>query len=109
MDGLAERWGLATLDLVKLDVDGNELDVLRGGLGTLSRHAPLIVMELCPHLHQGTGRSFPDLIHTVRDLGYHLFDLSTDAPLPSNPVLLEQSIPWGAGKNVLLRKAGRRR
>lgn len=108
LDGLAERWGFNSLDFLKLDVDGHEMSVLRGGIGTLSKYAPSIVMELCPHLHNGTDQSFADLIHLVHDLGYDLFDLSTDQCLPSDPSALERLIPWGAGMNVLMRKEPQR-
>ena len=105
LDGVVERWGLVDIDLIKIDVDGYELDVLHGGTKTLSARAPKIVMELCPHLHDSEEASFSDLIRFVTNLGYGLFDISTDKRLSANPSVLEKSIAWGAGKNVLLRKA----
>ncbi|MGC2412982.1 MAG: FkbM family methyltransferase [Stellaceae bacterium] len=41
LDGL----GLPPPDLIKIDVEGHELAVLRGGAGMLARDRPLIVME----------------------------------------------------------------
>lgn len=36
------------MDLIKIDVEGSELDVLRGGRMTLSRHRPIVYFELLP-------------------------------------------------------------
>jgi FkbM family methyltransferase len=36
---------LSRLDLVKLDVDGHELQVLRGGRGTIERYRPILFIE----------------------------------------------------------------
>lgn len=46
LDGLVERLGIPALDLLKVDVEGSALAVLRGGLKTLARSRPRIVMEL---------------------------------------------------------------
>lgn len=104
IDGLVERLGLQRIDLIKLDVDGNELEILKGATKTLSRYQPLIVMELCPYQHDQHTGSFSDLIQLVSEAGYSLFDISSDKLISADPVQVEKSIPWGTGKNVLLRK-----
>lgn len=37
------------VDFIKIDVEGYELDVLRGGEQTLSTHRPVVVIEQKPH------------------------------------------------------------
>jgi hypothetical protein len=37
---------MARLDLVKLDVEGMELEVLRGGRAALARHRPIMIVEV---------------------------------------------------------------
>ena len=101
LDGLTARMGIESLDLIKIDVDGYELDVLRGGEKTIARDAPSIVLEICPHL--GGDHTFAELIAWIRDSGFAMYDLVSDASMPLDPDRLERSIPWGAGKNVLLR------
>jgi FkbM family methyltransferase len=44
MDGLAERIGIP--DIVKIDVEGAELDVLRGGLDLLGRGSTSFIVEM---------------------------------------------------------------
>ena len=92
------------LSLTLLDVDGNELEILKGATKTLNKHQPLIVVELCPYQHDQHTGSFTDLIQLVIEAGYGLFDISSDKLISTEPVQVEKSIPWGTGKNVLLRK-----
>lgn len=37
------------VDFIKIDVEGHELDVLRGGEHTLTTHRPVVVIEQKPH------------------------------------------------------------
>ncbi|NQV99239.1 MAG: FkbM family methyltransferase [Rhodospirillales bacterium] len=104
VDGMVERRGLQRVDLIKIDVDGNELEILKGATKTLSIHQPLIVMELCPYQHDQNTGSFADLIQLVSDAGYDFFDISSDKPISADPAHIEKSIPPGTGMNILLRK-----
>jgi hypothetical protein len=52
-DAYAEKTGLSRIDVVKIDVDGGEMDVLEGMRGTLERFHPHISVELhSPELHE---------------------------------------------------------
>jgi FkbM family methyltransferase len=46
LDSFVGRLSLPRLDLVKIDVEGSELAVLRGGEGTLLRHRPVLLCEI---------------------------------------------------------------
>ena len=45
LDSVVSEFGLSRVDFVKIDVEGHELEVLRGASETLGRHHPKIVME----------------------------------------------------------------
>lgn len=77
LDGLTERLGLTRVDLIKLDVDGNELFVLRGGEYTLRTRRPLIVMECAPDLYPEFGYRAADLWDYLGDHGYRCQRLPT--------------------------------
>jgi FkbM family methyltransferase len=66
---------------VKIDVEGAEERVLRGGLETLRRHRPVIAFE---HGHGSADQygSGPQAIHRllVGGLGYRIFGLDGDGP-----------------------------
>lgn len=42
------------IGIVKIDVEGGELEVLRGLQGTLARHRPLVVCEILPTYDENT-------------------------------------------------------
>ena len=48
LDSLVKKLNLASVDLIKIDVEGFELDVLKGAMELLSSEKPpLIVFEFC--------------------------------------------------------------
>jgi len=52
-DGYIEGLNLARIDLIKVDVEGFELAVLRGLRCTLARYRPIVMMELSDHARFG--------------------------------------------------------
>jgi FkbM family methyltransferase len=68
---------------VKIDVEGAELEVLRGAVGTLRRTRPLIAFEhgMGSADHYGTA---PAAVHDLLgDLGYEIVGLDGDGPYTS--------------------------
>ncbi len=83
--------------LIKIDVEGAELQVLQGGLATLLEHRPFVVFE---HAKSGAphyGTSPRDLYGLLVDqAGYRLFDLYGDGPLDGARFndLFERAARW---------------
>ena len=101
-DWLVES-GVSRIDFVKLDVDGYEIDVLRGGRELFKRYRPVLLMEFMPYIFPERGQTFAELLSLLRDFGYQAEDLS-GRPLPLNAEV-EQKIPQGGSINVVLRTA----
>jgi FkbM family methyltransferase len=101
LDALVAELDLSRVDLLKIDVDGSELPVLRGATSVLARHRPAIVMEVCPHLLAERGASVADVLAALEPYGYQLVDERRFAPLTTDPVRLAARIPRGAGINVV--------
>lgn len=73
--------------LIKIDVEGAELQVLRGARATLARHRPLVVFEhgLGSADHYGTR---PEQVHDLlTELGYRVFDLQGRGPYSRAPFM----------------------
>jgi FkbM family methyltransferase len=76
---LAER-ALPGRVFVKLDVEGSEASVLRGASTTLSRYAPLILLELNPQSAAAAGYSVAELLQLLCGLGYKRFSELNEFP-----------------------------
>lgn len=92
MDDLVRREGLSRVDFIKLDVDGYEVSVLRGGMETLKRDRPAIILELSPYQLAEKGDNFEGLMALLVTCGYQLYDLKL-RPFPSDPRALAAKIP----------------
>jgi FkbM family methyltransferase len=103
LDNFMEREGIERVNLIKIDVDGFEYPVLKGGLKTLAKFRPTLVMEMSPYVHAEHNQSFRDLVSLLRDCGYRLQDASTWKSIPLQSDLLEALIPDGASINVIAR------
>ncbi|MEP7158091.1 MAG: FkbM family methyltransferase [Chloroflexota bacterium] len=60
LDDYLEREVIASIDLIKIDVEGHEAAVLRGMTGLLARSTPTMIIEL---LTEGAGAPVVDMLH----------------------------------------------
>jgi len=100
LDGYVARAEIARIDFIKLDVDGNECQVLRGGFESLQRFRPPIILELAPYIFSRGENSFASFIKLLRDAGYQLMRAPAGAPLPSDAAALSRAIPDGFSINA---------
>lgn len=67
--------------LIKIDVEGGELGVLRGGLETLRRHRPVVVFEHGRGAREHYGTSADDIYALlVEDVGLRILDMDGNGP-----------------------------
>ncbi len=74
--------GLTKLDVLKIDVEGFETSVLKGGAATIESCSPLILTE-CAFKEDSTLGSFDELRETLRPFGYHVACFYTAAVGPA--------------------------
>ena len=60
--------GLERLDFVKVDVEGHELEVIRGGEQTLRKHQPILLIEIEQRHHDNVP--IRDIATFIENLGY---------------------------------------
>jgi FkbM family methyltransferase len=80
LDALVERHGLQPPFLLKVDVQGGELDVLRGGLRTLE-DAVIVTTEIQVFSERDT---LVDLLSFMQGAGWALYDLTDLSHYPSD-------------------------
>jgi FkbM family methyltransferase len=79
--------------LIKIDVEGHELAVVRGGLEVLARHRPALIMET-DERNDRSRETRPSLLATLKDLGYGWMQG------PVNWVFLHRDDPSAAASSI---------
>ncbi|MDG2046349.1 MAG: FkbM family methyltransferase [Halioglobus sp.] len=76
LDSFAKVANLVSLDLIKIDVEGHELEVINGGVETIARFKPLILIEIESRHHK-----FPitEIFARFASLGYEGYYLNPSA------------------------------
>ena len=62
-------------DLMKIDVEGSELEVLTGARETLSKNQPILMLSLHPAEMKMLGHEVGEVEKLLRDLGYVFYDV----------------------------------
>jgi hypothetical protein len=76
-------------DLIKIDAQGTEARILRGGRRLLKKFHPAIVLELWPRGLDAFGDRPADLFQSLESLGYQLARLSAKGSLKSRSAIDE--------------------
>ena len=87
LDDLMSQLGVDRLDFIKVDVEGMELEVFRGGRRTLETLRPVVLFETLEMFREkrrertGVADIFAAIEDLLRRLGYRLCDLRSDGTL----------------------------
>jgi hypothetical protein len=99
LDSFVRNRGVDRVNLIKIDTDGNELDVLKGAGDTLRRFRPIVIFELTAYLMKEREISFSDYEELLLPLGYQLMDAKSSRKVVEGNI--EKLIPSGGGIDVL--------
>ncbi len=83
---------LDRLDFLKLDLEGAEMDALRGGMRTLTRLRPVVTLEQDQYSPQYFSYTWDQLLEYFAALDYELYDLFGQRY--TEPSLFEQCAVW---------------
>ena len=104
IDALVADQGLERVDLVKIDVEGHELKVLKGAVETFTRFRPRILVEVFEETLRHQGASVEALLALLEGYGYVLHEFSD-----LDGELVPLSHPVGTGsRNVVALPRGAR-
>jgi len=104
LDNFVVREKIANLDVIKLDVDGFEVKVLKGGHQTLQNLKPIILMELAPSWLKAKGDSVDELLSYLINCGYSFYDEVTFLKIPNIEEEVRKIKPE-SGINVIVSQA----
>jgi len=72
IDDFVAAKGMERLDVIKVDVEGYEFAVLRGGRAALERFRPTLFLEIDDGLLAAQGESASKVLSFLKDLGYEV-------------------------------------
>jgi FkbM family methyltransferase len=85
VDQLVSERDVRRVDVIKLDVEGSEIDALVGARTTIARDRPLVLLEAEDERLASQGMTKADLRSIVDEIGYelHVFDQETGRLRPA--------------------------
>lgn len=75
LDGFVEKKGVEKIDLIKIDVEGSELSVLRGMKNILEKMSPRLLIELTENTLKAHGTSCREVLQYLKDSGYFPYNI----------------------------------
>jgi len=94
LDAAAEEQKLTRCDLVKIDVEGGELEVLRGAERLLQRFRPLVMCELADIRTATWNYPARDIYLFLERLGYRWYEPSSEGVLTVAPAQERYDPDW---------------
>lgn len=94
------RIGVSAVDFIKIDVDGNEVDVLRGAERLMRDHRPTLFLELAPYEYRNPA-DFDVFVEMLWRMGYELRIAGGASELPRDAREVRARIPRRGCINVI--------
>jgi len=70
LDRFVDTNNLEQVDIIKIDIEGSELAALRGGLVTLRRFKPVLIIEVQEETSLAAGYKQGDILEILEPIGY---------------------------------------
>jgi FkbM family methyltransferase len=78
LDDYCSENGIRQVDLIKIDVEGGEMEVFKGALRVLAESRPLLICEVLDWVTRPWGYEARDLVEYLEERGYEWFDFAAD-------------------------------
>lgn len=100
LDRIIEEIQPKKIDLIKIDADGGELAILKGGVNSIKKFKPILFIELCQYTAIENGFDIQDLIELLFSLNYEIYNLN-DKKLEQSSEKILKMIPHNGIMNVV--------
>ena len=97
-DGLVQDGTCAAPQLIKIDVEGFEIEVLKGLERTLRAHHPPVLFEHSVYRFKERQRPLDEVVTYLQSLGYSVYALESNQPIAAND--LGRDADWIARAKV---------
>lgn len=87
---------LKRLDFFKLDVEGMELEVLHGALGTLRKHLPILLVEVIKSDKRGLEKLVTAMGYKVFQMGMNMLAIHPDDPTLAQVTVEDNNLKFRA-------------
>lgn len=77
LDEELKNLNVSKVDFIKIDVEGAELNVLKGALNTINSNRPKLLIEFNEPMFKAAGYSSTDVIHFLKPFGYKFYLIRT--------------------------------
>ena len=84
LDSSMQKFDIPSPSLIKIDVEGYEFKVLKGGQETIMKHRPVLFIELDDNNLREQGNNARELIQSLITLEYSIMDARTGSIIDEN-------------------------
>ena len=99
LDDYVEQIGINSIDFVKIDVDGYEYKVLKGGIQTFCKYMPMMIIEIGFGYQERFGGNLDFLLNLLCSFGYNFY--SEKLELLKNKKEILNYLPKEGATNVI--------
>jgi hypothetical protein len=92
---------IARVDLIKIDVDGNELDVLAGATEVIELFRPKIIVEIADDPEDSSNNKVFQVMDFLTSRGYRFRSLKANSSFFESNEAVLAACPKGGGDNFL--------
>lgn len=73
LDAYCEKHSISDVDFIKIDVDGYERKIIKGGMKILKKSRPVIIIEMGDYWLRSVGDNIEQLVALLNSIGYKYF------------------------------------